>query len=181
MVTDPNDATWLSICSRSGFMKFCHPSTVLISRPVWKSSTLKECDLLSDKLFIVELYGIIRPKKSYNLWFKLIGEMNRVFLYEPISTQHIKCYKLSCPVICGYSKKMHSTQVFDWSCICQKLFFSDISSGEPCQIASTVQTLKRFNAQITSSFLIYQNGCWSLFHWVRMGLLRFNNKKMRIV
>ncbi len=30
MITDPNDATWLSICSRSSFMKFCHPSTVLI-------------------------------------------------------------------------------------------------------------------------------------------------------
>lgn len=40
---------------------------------------LKECDLLSDKLFIVELYGIIWPEKSYNLGFKLIQWKNRVF------------------------------------------------------------------------------------------------------
>lgn len=54
---------------------------------------------------------------------------NEELLYEPIRTQHIKCYK--CLVICGYNKELHMTQVFGLSCICQKLYSSDFNSDKP--------------------------------------------------
>lgn len=44
-------------------MESCHPSNVLLAaKSFWRRNTLKECDLLSDKLFIVEPYVMIRPE-----------------------------------------------------------------------------------------------------------------------